>query len=158
MKLTPTRVLDLVADFLVAAIAAWIATRVAYSSFPPISVLVGASLYPVAAIEAALAFVIRSRVSDSEIGDGRHQLHPITVARAVALAKASVHVGSIAAGVWLGFLCWVFPQRGTLRAAAADSPGAIVGMLAGAALVAAALWLEYCCRAPDDPTDDAATT
>ncbi|WP_405179290.1 DUF3180 domain-containing protein [Nocardia sp. NBC_01377] len=158
MKLSPTRVLDLVADFLVATIAAWIATRVAYSSFPPISVLAGASLYPVAAIEVALAFVIRARVNDREIGDGRHQLHPITVARAVALAKASAHVGAIASGIWLGFLFWVFPQRGTLRAATADSPGAIVGLLAGAALVGAALWLEYCCRAPEDPTDDTATT
>ncbi|MGO4614372.1 DUF3180 domain-containing protein [Nocardia sp. 2YAB30] len=154
----PTRVLDLVANVLIAAIVAWVATRVAYDSFPPISTYAGASLYPVAAIEAVLAFVIRARVNDDEIGDGRHQLHPITAARAVALAKASLQVGSIAAGVWLGFLCWVFPQRGRLRAAAADSPGAIVGMLAGVALVAAALWLEYCCRAPEDPTDDPATT
>lgn len=158
MKLKPTRVLDLVANVLIAAIVAWIATRVAYDSFPPISIFAGASLYPVAAIEAVLAFVIRARVNDHQIGDGRHQLHPITAARAVALAKASAQVGSIAAGIWLGFLCWVLPQRGTLRAAAADSPGAIVGMLAGFALVAAALWLEYCCRAPEDPTDDAATT
>jgi purine-cytosine permease-like protein len=158
VKLKPTRILDIVANVLIAALVAWIATRMAYDSFPPISTFAGASLYPVAAIEAVLAFVIRSRVNDHEIGDGRHQLHPITAARAVALAKASAQVGSIAAGIWLGFLCWVLPQRGTLRAAAADSPGAIVGMLAGVALVAAALWLEYCCRAPEDPTDDAATT
>ncbi len=158
MKLKPTRILDIVANVLIAALVAWIATRVAYDSFPPISIFAGASLYPVAAIEAVLAFVIRARVNDHQIGDGRHQLHPITAARAVALAKASAQVGSIAAGIWLGFLCWVLPQRGTLRAAAADSPGAIVGMLAGVALVAAALWLEYCCRAPEDPTDDAATT
>ncbi|WP_431956257.1 DUF3180 domain-containing protein [Nocardia lijiangensis] len=158
MKLKPTRVLDLVANVLIAAIVAWIATRIAYANFPPISVFAGASLYPVAAIEVVLAFVIRARVSDHEIGDARNQLHPITAARAVALAKASLQVGSIAAGVWLGFLCWVFPQRGTLRAAAADAPGAIVGMLAGVALVAAALWLEYCCRAPDEPPDESATT
>ncbi|MEV0034095.1 DUF3180 domain-containing protein [Nocardia sp. NPDC050793] len=158
MKLKPTRALDLVANVLIAAVVAWIATRVAYANFPPISVYAGASLYPVAAIEVVLAFVIRARVNDHQIGDGRHQLHPITAARAVALAKASLQVGSIAAGVWLGFLLWVFPQRGTLRAAAADSPGAIVGMLAGIALVAAALWLEYCCRAPDEPPDEPATT
>lgn len=158
MKLKPTRILDLVANVVVAAVIAWVATRMAYGIFPPISVYAGASLYPVAAIEVALAFVIRSRINEHEIGDGTHQLHPITAAKAVALAKASVQVGSLAAGVWLGFLCWVFPQRGDLRAAAGDSPSAIVGMLAGVALVAAALWLEYCCRAPDDPSDDPATT
>ncbi|RJO77886.1 DUF3180 domain-containing protein [Nocardia panacis] len=158
MKLRPTRVLDLVANVLLAAVVAWIGTRLAYSSFPPISIYAGASLYPVAAIEAVLGFMIRARVNDHRIGDGPHQLHPITAARAVALAKASAQVGSLAAGVWLGFLCWVFPQRDTLRAASADAPGAIVGMAAGFVLVAAALWLEYCCRAPEDPTDNAATT
>ncbi|WP_406235653.1 DUF3180 domain-containing protein [Nocardia sp. NBC_01009] len=158
MKLKPTRIWDLLANVVIAAVIAWVATRLAYSNFPPISIFAGASLYPVAAIEVALAFVIRSRVNDHEIGNGTHQLHPITAARAVALAKASAQVGSLAAGVWLGFLCWVLPQRGTLRAAAADSPSAVVGMLAGVTLVAAALWLEYCCRAPDDPSDDPATT
>ncbi|BAD55245.1 Protein of unknown function [Nocardia farcinica] len=157
MKLKPTKALDLVANVLIAALLAWAATRFAYGSLPPISVFAGASLYPVAALEVVLAFVIRARVRNEEVGTGR-KLHPITAARAVALAKASVQVGSIAAGIWLGFLCWVFPQRGTLTAAAADAPGAIVGLSAGVALVAAALWLEYCCRAPDDPTDETATT
>ncbi|MFI9505850.1 DUF3180 domain-containing protein [Nocardia sp. NPDC052566] len=154
----PTRVLDLVANVVVAALIAWVGTRMMYSAFPPISIYAGASLYPVSAIELVLGFVIRNRINEHRIGDGPHQLHPITAARAVALAKASAQVGSLAAGVWLGFLCWVFPQRGTLRAAAADVSGATVGLLAGLLLVAAALWLEYCCRAPDDPTDDPATT
>ncbi|ONM47382.1 DUF3180 domain-containing protein [Nocardia donostiensis] len=158
MKLKPTRVRELFANVLIAAVIAWVATRLAYGSFPPISNFAGASLYPVAAIEVVLGFIIRSRINDRQIGDGRHQLHPITAARAVALAKASAQVGSLAAGVWLGFLVWVFPQRGTLRAAAADSPGALIGLGAGVALAAAAVWLEYCCRAPDDPTDDPATT
>ncbi|MGY0502801.1 DUF3180 domain-containing protein [Nocardia sp. FBN12] len=156
--LKPTRVLDLALNVVVAAAVAWIATRFAYSSFPSISVAAGASLLPVAAIEAALGFAIKAKIADEQIGDGSGQMHPINVARGVALAKASLQVGSLAAGVWLGFLLWVFPQRGTVTAAAADSPGAVVGLLAGSALVAAALWLEYCCRAPEDPTDDPATT
>ncbi|MCX4093542.1 DUF3180 domain-containing protein [Nocardia sp. alder85J] len=153
----PTRVLDLTANVLVAAVVAWIATRWAYSSFPPITAIAGASLYPVAALEAVLGFVVRARVGDERIGDGPRQLHPITVARAVALAKASAQVGSLAAGVWLGFLIWVYPQRPTLHAAASDTPGAIIGLVAGLALVAAALWLEYCCRAPSEPPDESAT-
>ncbi|MGS2808202.1 DUF3180 domain-containing protein [Nocardia sp. MW-W600-9] len=156
--LKPTRVLDLALNVVVAAAIAWVATRFAYSTFPTISVAAGASLLPVAAIEAALGFVIKAKIADEKIGDGPNELHPINVARAVALAKASMQVGSLAAGVWLGFLLWVFPQRGTLTAAAADSPGAVVGLLAGSALVAAALWLEYCCRAPEEPPDEPATT
>ncbi|GGN83620.1 DUF3180 domain-containing protein [Nocardia rhizosphaerihabitans] len=156
--LRPTRVLDLTLNVVVAAAIAWVATRFAYSTFPSISVAAGASLLPVAAIEAALGYVIKAKIADEKIGDGPEELHPINVARAVALAKASLQVGSLAAGVWLGFLLWVFPQRGTVTAAAADSPGAVVGLLAGSALVAAALWLEYCCRAPEEPPDEPATT
>lgn len=153
----PTKILDLLANVFVAAVVAWIATRWAYSSFPPITAIAGASLYPVAALDAVLAFVIRARVGDRRIGDGPKQLHPITAARAVALAKASAQVGSLAAGVWLGFLIWTLPQRSTVRAAASDTPGAIVGLIAGVVLVAAALWLEYCCRAPSEPPDEPAT-
>jgi uncharacterized protein (DUF983 family) len=153
----PTKILDLTANVLVAAVVAWIATRWAYSSFPPITVIAGTSLYPVAVLEAVLAFVIRTRVGDRRIGDGPKQMHPITAARAVALAKASAQVGSLAAGVWLGFLIWVLPQRSTLHAAASDTPGVIVGLIAGLLLVAAALWLEYCCRAPSEPPDEPAT-
>ncbi|WP_067517283.1 DUF3180 domain-containing protein [Nocardia uniformis] len=154
----PTRVLDLCANLLLAAIVAWIATRAAYSSFPPISVFAAASLVPVAALEVVLAFVIRARVGDRRIGEGAGRLHPITAARAVALAKASAQVGSLVAGVWLGFLIWVLAQRPELRAAADDTPGAVVGLLAGLALVGAALWLEYCCQAPSEPPDEAATS
>ncbi|MFC9965248.1 DUF3180 domain-containing protein [Nocardia ignorata] len=156
--LKPTRLLDLALNVVLAAAIAWIATRFAYSTFPSISVLAGASLLPVAGIEAALGFVVKNRIAEQRIGDGPGELHPINVARAAALAKASLQVGSLAAGVWLGFLLWVFPQSGTVTAAASDSPGAVVGLLAGSALVAAALWLEYCCRAPDEPPDEPATT
>ncbi|MFI6870637.1 DUF3180 domain-containing protein [Nocardia sp. NPDC050406] len=154
----PTRVLDLFANLLLAAVVAWIATKAAYSSFPPISVFAGASLLPVAVLEVVLAFVIRARVGDRRIGEGPGRLHPITAARAVALAKASAQVGSLVAGVWLGFLVWILPERSDLRAAAGDTPGAVVGLLASVALVAAALWLEYCCQAPSEPPDEAATS
>ncbi|MEV6772674.1 DUF3180 domain-containing protein [Nocardia sp. NPDC051030] len=154
----PTRILDLCANVLLAAVVAWVATNLAYSSFPPISVFSGASLFPVAALEAVLAFVIRQRVENQGIGDTSGQLHPITAARAVALAKASAQVGSLVGGIWLGFLIWLQTQGSGLRAASSDTPGAVVGLVAGVALVAAALWLEYCCRAPIDPPDEAATS
>lgn len=154
----PTRVRDLAANAVGAAVLAWLATHWVYESFPPVTAVACASLYPVAVGEAALAFVIRARVRDHNVGPDPRQLHPITVARAAALAKASAQVGSLAAGVWLGFLLWVLSQRATLHAAAADTPGAFVGVGAGVALVIAALWLEYCCRAPVPPPDETATT
>ncbi|MBJ8340211.1 DUF3180 domain-containing protein [Antrihabitans sp. NCIMB 15449] len=152
----PTRIPDLVVLLVFATAATWLLVRVFYGQLPPIPVYAGASLYPVAVVEVIAAFIIRSRVNNHEIGDGLRQLHPITAARAVALAKASALVGAASAGVWLGFLLYVFPQRDTLSAAVADSTGAIVGLAAGVVLVVAALWLEHCCKAPEDPPDEPA--
>src|SRR5690606_39527023 len=50
--LKPTRLLDLALNVVLAAAVAWIGTRVAYPAFPPLSVAAGASLLPVAALEA----------------------------------------------------------------------------------------------------------
>ncbi|MCL2533302.1 MAG: DUF3180 domain-containing protein [Nocardiaceae bacterium] len=152
----PTRIWDLLSLALVAAVATWLLVRVSYGSLPPIPVYAGASLYPVALIETVLAFVIRARVRSKSIGPGPQQLHPITAARAAALAKASALVGAASAGVWAGFLVFLWPQRSQLTAAVSDSSGAIVGLIAAILLTAAAMWLEHCCRTPDEPPDQPA--
>lgn len=151
--LKATRIRDLIALAVFAAVVAWLLVRVLYGTLPPIPVYAGASLYVVAAIEVVLAFMIRSRVGKHQIGDGPGQLHPITAARAVALAKASALVGAASAGVWVGFWLFLMPQRATVQAASEDSSGVVVGAIAGVALVAAALWLEHCCRTPEDPDE-----
>ncbi|MGF7122888.1 DUF3180 domain-containing protein [Rhodococcus sp. BE178] len=152
----PTRIWDLLSLALLAAVATWLLVRVSYGSLPPIPIYAGASLYPVALIEVVLAFVIRARVRGHAIGPGPRQLHPITAARAAALAKASALVGAASAGVWAGFLVFLWPQRSEFRAAVSDSPGAIVGLVAAVLLVVAAMWLEHCCRTPDEPPDEPA--
>ncbi|MGW5074579.1 DUF3180 domain-containing protein [Rhodococcus sp. NPDC004095] len=152
----PTRVRDLLGLALFAALATWLLVRTFYGSLPPISMFAGASLYPVALIEVVLAFVIRSRVEDHRIGTDRHQLHPITAARAVALAKASALVGAASAGVWLGLLLFLLPERAEVDAAAQDTTGTLVGLVGGVALAAAAMWLEHCCKTPDEPPDEPA--
>ncbi|TSD95604.1 DUF3180 domain-containing protein [Skermania sp. ID1734] len=152
----PTRVLDLAVLFVLATVASWLLVRAFYGQLPPVPVYAGASLYPVAAIEAVAAFVIRSRVNARQIGDGPRQLHPITAAKAAALAKASALVGAACAGVWLGFLVFLLPQRSTVHAAMSDSSGTIVGLVAAVLLAGAALWLEHCCKTPPEPPDEPA--
>lgn len=153
-EVKPTRVWDLLGIGVVAVVATWLLVRSFYGSLPPISVFAGGSLYPIALGEMILAFVVRSRIGGSRIGDGPQQLHPITAARAVALAKASALVGAAVTGAWVGFLLHVLPQAATVRAAADDRAGAVVGLVAALALVGAALWLEHCCRTPQDGSDD----
>lgn len=151
--MTPTRIRDLLSLAVIAAVATWILARSLYGSFPPVSLIAGASLYPVAVILIAMAVMVRSRMRSGRIGPGPGQLHPITVARSVALAKASGLVGAAAAGVWVGLLVHVLPMRDTVVAAAADTPGAVVGLVAGVVTAGSALWLEHCCRTPDDRPD-----
>lgn len=153
----PTRFWDVFALFVVAVAVGWGLVSVFYSSLPPIPAYAGASLYPVAALETVIAFLIRSRIAEDQIGAGSSRLHPILVARALALAKASALVGAASAGVWLGFGLWVFPQHDRVRAAASDSTGVVIGLIAAVLLVAAALWLEHCCKTPGEPPEESAT-
>ncbi|MFW0787529.1 DUF3180 domain-containing protein [Gordonia sp. CPCC 206044] len=151
--LGPTRLRDLVVTAIVVGVVAWILVRYNYGSLPPLPLLSGLVLYVLAALEVIIAFVVRARVADRQVGRARGQLHPLTAARVLALAKASAILGAIAVGVWAGLLIYLWTQH-DLAAADHDRPGAIIGLVGGVLLVAAAVWLEYCCRAPDDPTDD----
>jgi hypothetical protein len=69
------------------------------------------------------------------------------------LAKASSLAGAITTGAWLGVLGYVLPLRSQLQSAASDTVTASIGAVSAGALVAAALWLEHCCRTPDGPDD-----
>ncbi len=78
--------------------------------------------------------------------------HALQIARFAVLAKAAAIAGSAFFGAYLGFTVWLAVQSGRLTAAADDLPEAVLGTIACAVLVAAALWLEHSCRIP--PQDD----
>jgi hypothetical protein len=85
--------------------------------------------------------------------------HALQIARFAVLAKAAAIAGAAFFGAYLGFTVWLAVQSGRLTAAAADLPPAVLGTVACAALIAAALWLEHSCRIPpqDDDEDDEPT-
>lgn len=146
---------DLAVAVLVSGVLGYLVLRVVYRWFPPITLLTGVSLLGVAVAVAGWAFVIRARIADGEIGVGGGRLHPLAVARSVVIAKASAWMGSVVLGWWLAVVVYLLPRRATLRVAAEDTPGAIVAALCALALVIAALWLQHCCRSPEDPSEDA---
>ncbi|MGC4935507.1 DUF3180 domain-containing protein [Gordonia sp. DT30] len=148
----PTKPLDLVLVAVIVGVTAWILVRYNYSSVPPIPALAGIVLYVLAVIEAVTGFIVHARVQGRQVGRARGQLHPLTAARVLALAKASAILGAIATGLWAGILVFLLNQTG-VTAAQHDTPAAVVGVIGGVLLTVAALWLEYCCRAPDDPDD-----
>ncbi|EKF22074.1 hypothetical protein C731_3946 [Mycolicibacterium hassiacum DSM 44199] len=151
----PTRVRDLsVAAVAVAALGYAVVTLM-YRHFPPITALSGMSLAVVALAEAGWGFYVRAQIKDGHIGIGGGRLHPLVVARSVVVAKASAWVGAGVLGWWVGVLIYLLPRRSTLRVAAEDTPGAVVAACCALALVVAALWLQHCCKSPEEPPDDA---
>ncbi|HEX6358973.1 DUF3180 domain-containing protein [Actinophytocola sp.] len=140
-----TRARDLVLTGLVAAALTYLLVRVLYGQMPPLPTFAGVTLLVLGAIEAWLGVWLRSRIRNPQ-----REVQPLTAARAVALAKASSVLGAIMFGAWLGVLGYVLPRRAEITAAAGDFRSAVVGVTCAALLIAAALWLEWCCRAPRD--------
>lgn len=149
--MTSTRVRDLVGVAAVAAILANLVLRLTYGDLPPLPRLAGTTLLAFAAVEVVLGVTLRARIQHKP---GTRPVPALTAAKAVLLAKASSLAGAITAGAWLGVLGHVLPLRAELPSAASDTVSAVLGLCCAAALVAAALWLEYCCRTPDGPDPD----
>ncbi|WP_027942871.1 DUF3180 domain-containing protein [Amycolatopsis taiwanensis] len=138
-----TRPRDLVVAGLVALAFVYIAFKFAYGSMPRLPTLAGATLIVLAVIEALLAFSIRARIRQRRVTSA------LAVVRAVALAKASSMLGALMLGAWLGVLAALLPRVGDLAAATGDVRSALVGTPSAIVLIAAGLWLEYCCRTPE---------
>ncbi len=148
----PTRRRDLAFAALVAAVVGYLAIRLLYRYFPPITLWTGLSLLAVAAAEMWWAVSVRGRIRDGRIGVGAGRLDPLAVARTVAVAKASAWVGAVMLGWWVAVLVYLLPRRTEMRVAAADIPGVIAAAASAFALVAAALWLQHCCKSPGETT------
>jgi uncharacterized protein DUF3180 len=140
-----TRVRDLVLTGLVATALVYLLVRALYGQMPPLPTFAGVTLLVLAVIEAGFGFSLRSRIRNPKT-----QVQALTAARAVALAKASSILGAIMFGTWLALLAYVLPRRSEITAAADDLPSTIVGVTCAAILIAAALYLEWCCRTPRD--------
>lgn len=146
----PTRLADLLITAGVVALLAYLLVRAAYGVLPSLPPLAGVTLAVLAVVELALAYTLKSRI---ERKPGTRPVQPLVAARAVALAKASAVAGAVMAGVWLGLLAFLLPRRSEITAAADDTPSAVIGAACAIALVAAALWLQHCCRTPEDPEE-----
>jgi len=145
-----TRARDLVLVGVIAAAVANLLLLVGYDSLPPLPTLAGGTLFVLAVLELIFALVLRPRLSRKP---GTRPVPALQAVRVVALAKASSLLGAIMAGAALGALVYVVPKRAQLVVAANDTTSAVVALIGAAALIASALWLEYCCRAPEDRDD-----
>jgi Protein of unknown function (DUF3180) len=145
-----TRAGDLLAAGVVAAVLVNLLLRLSYGDVPTLPRLAGTTLLAFAIAEVVLGNMLRARIRRQP---GTRPVQALTAVKAVVLAKASSLAGAITGGAWLGALGYVLPQRSQLPAAASDTVAAVIGAVCAGALVAGALWLEHCCRTPEDPDD-----
>jgi hypothetical protein len=137
-----TRPRDLVVAGLLGLVLGYLLFQVAYGSLPQLPTLAGVTFAALAVADGVLALTIRSRIKNGRV------VAAIGIARSVALAKASSLAGAFMAGAWLAALAYLLPRRDELVAAVLDTRAALIGVASAAALVAAGLWLEHCCRTP----------
>lgn len=148
--MTPTRLPVLLVMAVVTGALGWFVINLQTGdllSLPLLAPAVGALM---AVFELVLAKVVRDKVRGR--GRGRRQMHPLQIARAAVLAKASSATGALLTGLYAGLWLW-FLQHDQLRVAADNA--VVAGLSTGASLllVIAALLLERSCRTPTLPSE-----
>jgi len=152
VTVTPIRPRDLVLHALGTSFVAYLLVRLAYGSLPPFPLAAGLPFAVLGVAEAIGGSALRSRIRGRS---GTRPVQPLIAARAVLVARASALAGAIMTGAWAGLLAYVAPRAADLAAAADDTMAASLGVVGSLILVGGGLWLQHCCRTPDDPEDDA---
>jgi hypothetical protein len=146
----PTRARSLLLTGVLGAAVTWALLSVVYSDLPALSWTPVPALLLAAGVEAWTGRDLRARIMGER---GSKPAPPLFVARIVVLAKASSQVGALLAGVSFGFIGYLSDM---LDAPTPRSDIITSGIWFGSCLIliAAALFLEYCCRVPDNPDQD----
>jgi hypothetical protein len=144
-----TRPGTLAGIFAICAIIAWLVVRATFTSMPLLPITAVPALAALALGEAVIGRNVRSRLTGRKAAK---PVAPIAVARLVALAKASSAAGAALGGLAGGYLIFVLRELDK-SIPARDARVAGATLAAALALIAAALYLERCCRAPKPPDD-----
>jgi hypothetical protein len=135
---------------ILAAAVTWALLTVVYAKLPPLTWTGVPALLIAAGAEAWAGRDLRARIHGLR---GAKPAPPLFVARIVALAKASALAAALFGGVSAGFVIYL---SGMLDATTPRNDMITAGVSFGSSLVllAAALYLEYCCRVPRNPDLD----
>ena len=147
----PTRPAFLVALVVVAALITWAVAETAYVRLPPLPWTTVPTLLLLALGEAFTGSNILRRIRRKP---GTRPVEPMVVARMAVLGKASAHAAAVLGGVFAGFALSLADSldKQTPR----DDFFVGVGtFLAAVVLAGAAYFLEYACRIPKDPDEEA---
>jgi len=147
----PTRVSVLVLLAAAAGGIGYLLTSSFYADLPPLPLYAPVFLVVLAAAEGYTAATTAARLAGRP---GTQPIHPLTVARIAALAKATSPVAALAAGAYAGCLAYVAQLSGPH--ARDDLRTAAIGVGASVLLAVAALAMERVCRVktPKTPPED----
>ncbi|MFE1767810.1 DUF3180 domain-containing protein [Streptomyces angustmyceticus] len=143
----------LVGLFLAAGVLAWGGARLwdALGTLPGVPVAAPVVLALIAAVLAYTAFSLRSRLrAQRERRPGAKGVDPLVAARAVVFGQASALVASLVAGLYGGVGVFLLTTGLELAPRRDQAIYAGLSVLAGAAVVAAAIFLERVCKLPED--------
>lgn len=146
----PTRWYVLVAAAAAAGFAAYLITSSSYESLPAQHVYSVLWILLLATAEFYVARMTRARLAGRP---GTKPIHPLSVARLAAMAKASSLAGAVVGGGYAGFFIWVV-QRTGVAAANNDAKAGAAAVAFGLLLTVAALFLESVCRVPEPPEEE----
>ena len=147
----PTRVSTLAVVAVVCAALGWLLLRTLYAKLPPLPWTGVPALLIAALAEAWTGRDLKARIAGRR--QGAKPVAPLFVSRMVALAKATSLAAAIIAGFAAGFDIYL---AGSLSASVPrqDALTAVITFVAAVVLACAALYLENCCRVPEDPDRD----
>lgn len=141
-----TSVGDLALPFVIVGLIVYALFRFAYGSIPPLQYILPVPIALLAGVEFVLARRVRAVVLHHP---DVKPMTAISVARCVALGKASAVVAAGVCGAAVGVIARVVPDASTVRAAGHDLLVALLLLGAGGLLLAAGILLE---RAGVDPS------
>ncbi|MFI1658780.1 DUF3180 domain-containing protein [Streptomyces sp. NPDC020472] len=144
--------------FLVAGILSWGAARLwdSVGTLPSVPIAAPIVLAVIAVVLTATALSIRARLkAQRERRPGAKGVEPLMAARAVVFGQASALVAALVAGMYGGVGVFLL---GSLDVPARRDQAlyAAFSVVAGIAVIAAALFLERVCKLPEDDDKDRA--
>ncbi|MFE1753841.1 DUF3180 domain-containing protein [Streptomyces anandii] len=146
------RIRVLAGVFVVAGVLSWAAARLwnSVGTLPSVPLAAPIVLALIAAVLAATALSLRARLrAQRERRPGAKGVDPLMAARAVVFGQASALVAALVAGMYGGAGVFLLELL-DIPARRDQAIYAGLSVLAGIAVIAAALFLERVCRLPDD--------
>jgi phosphatidylglycerophosphate synthase len=151
------RIRTLAGTLVLAGVLSWAVAKLldSYGALPSVPVAAPIVLAVIAAVLLATALSLRSRLkAQRERRAGVPPVEPMMAARAVIFGQASALVAALVAGLYGGTCVFLIMNELDIPARRDQAIYAGLSLVAGIAVIAAAVLLEHVCKLPDDDEDD----